>query len=229
MRIWKCPNDCGLSRRAPEKLARDDSRGFCFPCSTSTGRLVRLIAPSVEQAKAARAEARKARRALQRQREAAREAYRLATWPGLLDARWKRWEKHGAAAISPAARASVNRQNTIPLRYAQLVRQALPSAGSPAGRVDREKFLRRLRVPASLRHNLLSADKDAWFVDLWKWAIARAYEWLGEDTGITDAETRATIERVAAMTNPGSIDDVAALNNIISAALAQRGASTETP
>lgn len=42
---------CGTGRIAPGRMAPDDVRRFCLPCSEATGKLVPLICPARERAK----------------------------------------------------------------------------------------------------------------------------------------------------------------------------------
>lgn len=217
MRIWKCPTpDCTVSRRAPEKLAANDARRFCFPCSESTGFLVELIKPAVEAQKAERAAARKARRELQRQREAEREARRLATWPGLLDRRHARW-KH-AEPITGAIRKSINDQSTIPKRYAQLVRLTMPR--TIVG-TTRATFLRSIGASDLIPMLTSDANRDRedGFRELWARTMAKSFDWLIEDTTITDPELQAGILLAARTANLYRVDDVLVLNNLITNAL----------
>lgn len=52
-RRWKCPR-CDTGRNAPSRMAADDSRRYCFPCSEQTGKLVRMVCPTLERQRAAR-------------------------------------------------------------------------------------------------------------------------------------------------------------------------------
>jgi hypothetical protein len=55
--VWKCPH-CGKGKKGPSRMAPDDSRRYCFPCSDKTGKLVQLE-PSPGAARARRAAAKK--------------------------------------------------------------------------------------------------------------------------------------------------------------------------
>lgn len=68
---WVC-SECGQAVLAPTRMADDDVRRYCLPCSKSTGRLARRSSPRLERAKAQRLEAGRAQRTRKRQAEAER-------------------------------------------------------------------------------------------------------------------------------------------------------------
>jgi hypothetical protein len=66
--LWICPK-CTSGKLGPSRMRGDDVRAFCFPCSTSTGRMVKRISPARESAKTtkeARAKVASDKRAVER-------------------------------------------------------------------------------------------------------------------------------------------------------------------
>lgn len=74
MKRYTCPH-CGKGRNAPGRMAPDDVRRFCLPCSEATGKLVSMACPARETAKRQAAEKAKARAKAKREKE--REAFML--------------------------------------------------------------------------------------------------------------------------------------------------------
>jgi hypothetical protein len=132
-RRWTCPL-CGAGRHAPGKRPHaEDSRYFCFPCSESTGRLVRLVCPALERQRARKAETRKRREA--RKAEAAR-----------------RRDERERAKRARAADQHAEHVRELVMPWAKLYRPLLQRAAQ----VDHETELEadfdsdvRLRVPTS--------------------------------------------------------------------------------
>jgi len=79
MKRYVCPRECGNNCLAPDRMASDDVRRFCLPCSEETGKMVERVCPARERAKKKRAEARREKRKAERKaaREAAKAAYTL--------------------------------------------------------------------------------------------------------------------------------------------------------
>lgn len=69
MRIWRCTRCESPGIRAPERMAQDDVRRFCLPCSVRTGKLVRREIPAVRVAKAEHAVKRKQHKVERKQRQ----------------------------------------------------------------------------------------------------------------------------------------------------------------
>ena len=74
MKRYKCPR-CEVGRNAPGRMAPDDVRRFCLPCSEATGKLVTMACPARETAKARTKAKAKAKR--DRDREKERQKYLL--------------------------------------------------------------------------------------------------------------------------------------------------------
>lgn len=50
MKRYRCPL-CAAARNAPSRMAPNDARRFCLPCTDSTGKLVEMRCPSRERSK----------------------------------------------------------------------------------------------------------------------------------------------------------------------------------
>ncbi|HEX7095664.1 MAG TPA: hypothetical protein VF183_07260 [Acidimicrobiales bacterium] len=232
MRLYRCPI-CDVGRKAPDKLATDDARRFCLKCTEKTGKLVEMIVPAHESAKAERAAARAARREQQRQREAARERIRLATWPGLREARHARWADI-AKPLDPAIKRRLSAAQTIPYAYAELVNLTAPHARTPCEGTDR--FLKRVGVPKVIRGDIKNrACPGGEVADIWRRVFAfvqeKSLDWVVEDIGIDhDREAVIAIRGTVLRTDLYKPDDVLILNNIITNALDLHDArAQETP
>jgi hypothetical protein len=69
VKIWRCPT-CDRGVRAPEKLAKLDTRRWCLKCSARSSKLVERTIPSVESDRARAAEARKLKTEKRQERRA---------------------------------------------------------------------------------------------------------------------------------------------------------------
>lgn len=96
MKRYVCPRECGNNLLAPNRMASDDVRRFCLPCSEETGKLVERICPARERKKARKAEARREQAKAERARERERTAHlRQAKKDRRKAARLKVWETEG--------------------------------------------------------------------------------------------------------------------------------------
>ena len=68
MKRWKCPL-CEVGSNAPGRMAKDDSRRYCFPCSADTGKLVMLVCPSLEKKRATKKATTQTKQAKKRERQ----------------------------------------------------------------------------------------------------------------------------------------------------------------
>lgn len=87
---WFCPRDLHPGVLAPRRLATDDVRRFCLPCSKTVGKLVRRLAPVLEkdrEERKARARASRAGRLAQLRAERAlfRQFQRQVAGVGVLE------------------------------------------------------------------------------------------------------------------------------------------------
>lgn len=62
-RRWRCPDASHSAVNAPERMRRDDTRRFCFPCSEVKGRLVQRVCEVASKRRAVKAAKRAAEQA----------------------------------------------------------------------------------------------------------------------------------------------------------------------
>lgn len=74
---YTCPNGCA-GVLAPGRMAKDDSRRFCFPCSSKSGKLVLRVAPALEKARAAKRQWTKDKAKAKRDRAKARKIAKVS-------------------------------------------------------------------------------------------------------------------------------------------------------
>lgn len=72
MKRWKCPR-CSTGRNAPSRMAKDDVRLYCLPCSAETGKLTRVLCPSLDAQREQKRGKAKEKRQKQRERMKERE------------------------------------------------------------------------------------------------------------------------------------------------------------
>lgn len=120
MKRYTCPT-CDTGRIAPDRMSTDDVRRYCLPCSEDSGKLVEMICPARERAKAkrrkARAKRRKAERKAERERKRQEERERFCLDDGTdirdLVAAVKAlptWQNEGAPAHRAVSRLTVERE-----------------------------------------------------------------------------------------------------------------------
>lgn len=231
MRLYKCPI-CDAGRKAPDALHPEDARRFCLDCTAKTGRLVRVVAPAVETAKAAAKAARE--RAAQERRERAelREWERRHTWPGIREVRWKKLAARVPRLPNKGAMPVVRDRTKVVDHYAELVRLGcprLPTSGDTGPSVKaRRMFFRRVGVDDALIDNVVHGGNDAAFWKLMDQVRERAIDWLLEDLGFLAGTAHDAVRGVAERADLSNPDDVKSLNNVILAGydLAKRAAES---
>lgn len=245
MRLYKCPK-CRAGRRAPEQMHKDDTRRFCLSCSDETGRLVRMIVPTLEVAKVTAKQKRAAKSQARREVEQRREWERLHTWPGVREARWKKWSKGIKHLPNDGKLPIVRDRSTVAGHYMEIFRLGLPRLGEDDVKnvpivTERVAFLRRLEIDDELvtlaaftRMGVTgSGDLIARFIRTVAEGNPRlfnvvrsdhvgphAIDWLIEDLGLTDATAIKAVRHAAERADLDTVDDVKSLNTIILNALA---------
>lgn len=99
MKIWRCPR-CDIGRKAPSRMNQLDVRRWCLECSAETGKLVEMVCPSLERARAQAKEKQKEKARKKRAKE--REAFLLEDGTDMREVifraqRLKIWEDEGGA------------------------------------------------------------------------------------------------------------------------------------
>jgi hypothetical protein len=251
MKRYKCPV-CDKGRINPDKLDPEDARLYCLDCTASTGKLVRMTIPTVEQQKAARKAARVARAKQKREREKEREWLRQHTWPGVRELRWNRWAVKGTR--NGGALPKVKGATSIGGYYAQMFRLGLPPAlnddrvpvtagwsregvstlAIEARVAARERFLRRVGATDGEVERLRDVHDQVTFAAIYKRCMLSGIDWLIEDLrrdggGTFDATGETAIRGVAERTDLSNPEEVKCLNNIITNAfeLGQRTLEAE--